>query len=274
MIQINKDTRICISVAARPSNFGTTVHNVAYRALGLNFCYKAFQVSDIAGVITGVRALGIRGCSITMPFKEVVVQYLDSLDDTARAIGAVNTIVNNEGCLIGYNTDVNGAKVVLRTLEIRKDDQVLLIGAGGVAGAIKYALQQLGITNVLVSNRNGQKAEKLVKGTEFRTIPWSVRNEARVDVLINATSIGMKPGIDEMPVSESLLRGCRAVMDVIVTPMESRLIREAERLEKKVVRGYEMSLHQAASQFRLYTGARAPLDVMRAGIEALLKSTE
>ena len=274
MTQINKDTMVCISVAACPSNFGTTIHNAAYRALGLNFFYKAFQVSDIAGAITGVRALGIRGCSVSMPFKETVIQYLDVLDDTACSVGAVNTIVNNEGYLTGYNTDAYGAKVVLQMLEIRKDDQVLLIGAGGVARAIKYALQQLRITNVLISNRDSQKAEKLAKDTEFRKIPWSARNEVKVDVLINATPIGMKTDINAMPVSENSLHDCRVVMDVVVSPMESRLIREAERLGKKVAHGYEMSLHQAAAQFRLYTGVDAPLDVMRVSIETLLKSTE
>ena len=271
-MEINKDTKVCISVAARASNFGTTLHNAAYRALGLNFFYKAFQISDIAEAIIGVRALGIRGCSVTMPFKESVIQYLDSLDDTARAVGAVNTIVNDNGYLTGYNTDAHGARTVFGTLKIRKDDRVLLIGAGGVAGAIKYAFRQLGITNVLVSNRDSQRAEKLIKGTEFRAIPWSARNDTRVDVLVNATPVGMKPDINAMPVSESLLRNCRIVSDVIVAPMESRLIREAKRLGKKVARGYEMSLHQAAAQFRLYTGVDAPLDTMRASMEILLKS--
>jgi len=114
----------------------------------------------------------------------------------------------------------------------------------------------------------------LVSAFWTRAIPWSARNEVKVDVLINATPIGMKPDINAMPVSESSLRDCRAVMDVVVSPMESRLIREAKRLGKKVAHGYEMSLHQAAAQFRLYTVVDAPLDVMRVSIETLLKSTE
>ncbi len=270
MTHINKDTIVCISIAAHPSNFGTTVHNAAYRALGLNFIYKAFQVSDIAGAITGVRALGIRGCSVTMPFKETVIQYLDVLDDTARATGAVNTIVNEEKYLTGYNTDSYGAKIILHTLDIGKNDQILLLGAGGVARAIKYALQQLKIKNVIISSRNRQNADKLILDTEYSTIPWSSRNETNIDILINATPVGMKPDINKMPVNLDVLYHCRTVMDVVVSPAETMLIREAKKLKKNVVHGYEMSLHQAAAQFTLYTGINAPLDVMRESIKNIL----
>src|SRR3990172_6053257 len=107
-MQIEKDTQLCISVAARPSNFGTTIHNAVFRKLGLNFIYTAFGITDIAGAVVGVRALGIRGCSVSMPFKEAVIPYLDALDPAARTIGAVNTVVNDSGRLTGYNTDIAG----------------------------------------------------------------------------------------------------------------------------------------------------------------------
>lgn len=271
-MRFNKDTILCISVAERPGNFGTTVHNAAYEALGLNFAYKAFGIADIAGAITGVRALGIRGCSVSMPFKEAVMKHLDALHPTAQVIGAVNTVVNEEGYLTGYNTDADGAKVALETLGIRKNDTILLLGAGGAARAILYALQQLQVTRVVVANRDLQKARKLAEYGGSEAIEWSARNQARVDVLINATPVGMEPAIDQMPVNEGVVYGCRAVMDVVVSPAETRLIKEAKKLGKQVALGHEMSLHQATAQFRLYTGVGPPLDVMRASIETLLRS--
>ena len=270
-MHVNKDTVMCISVASRPSNFGTTVHNAAYRALGLDFLYKAFGISDIAGAIAGVRALGIRGCSVSMPFKEAVIEYLDELDATAQSIGAVNTVVNDNEYLTGYNTDAYGAQIALQTLDIQSSDRVLLLGAGGAAKAIKYALQQLGIRNVLVSNRTTSKAEKLIEDTDYEMISWPERNQVKADVVINATSVGMQPIVEAMPIDENLLRSCRAVMDVVVSPLESRLIKEATDMGKKVVPGYKMSLHQAAAQFRLYTGEDAPIIIMERAIITLLQ---
>jgi shikimate dehydrogenase len=267
---INKDTQLCISVSSRPSNFGTILHNAAYAELGLNFAYKAFGISDLAGAIAGVRALGIRGCSVSMPFKGAVVPLLDALDETAQAIGAVNTVVNEKGTLTGYNTDAHGARVALETLGIHKQDRVLLLGSGGAARAIMYALQQLQLGRVVLASRDFRRARQLAEYGGAEAIEWSSRNQTGVDVLINATPVGMEPDIDEMPSNENVVCGCRAVMDVVVSPAETRLIKEAKKLGKRVALGHEMSLHQAAAQFRLYTGVEPPLDVMRARMAALL----
>ena len=115
------------------------------------------------------------------------------------------------------------------------------------------------------------KAEDLTKGTDYGVIPWSERNLVKADVIINATSVGMQPNAEEMPVDSTLIERCRAVMDVVVSPLESRLIREARRRCKMAMPGYKMSLHQAAAQFRLYTGENAPLDVMEKAILSLLQ---
>lgn len=271
MVGLNKDTVLCISVASRASNFGTVVHNYAYQALGLNFIYKAFEISDIAAAIAGVRGLGIRGCSVSMPFKETVIDYLDELDTTAAAIGAVNTVVNNDGYLIGYNTDVVGATVALQALEIQPQDKVLLLGAGGMAKAIAYSLQQLGIRNILFCNRTASKlAEKKVS---YEVVPWQERNESQVDILINATSLGMQPNPEVMPVEMRLIQHCRSVMDAIVSPLESKLINAARDANKKVVPGYKISLHQAAEQFYLYTGVKAPLDILEKAVLEMLQQT-
>lgn len=271
-MEVNKDTVLCISVASRPSNFGTTVHNAAYRTLGLNFLYKAFGSSEIKGVISAVRALGIRGCSVSMPFKEEVIKELDALDEAAKSIGAVNTVVNDNGRLIGYNTDAYGAEIALKSLQIGTDDSVLLLGVGGVAKAILYSLRRLGIKRVFVANRTGAKARQLADSF-VEVVPWDSRHETKAGVIINATSLGMNPDADQTPLDLKETEGCHAVMDVVVSPMETLFIRKARDMKIRAVPGYKMSLHQAAAQFRLYTGVDAPLEVMELSITQLLQSS-
>lgn len=267
---VNKDTHLCISVASRPSNFGTTLHNAAYAALGLNFVYKAFGISDLAGALTGVRALNIRGCSVSMPFKEAVLPLLDDLDETARLIGAVNTIVNDSGRLTGYNTDAAGARKALESIRAEPGETVLLLGAGGAARAIVFALRQMGFSQVRVSSRDLKKISHLNSILPCQVVPWEEKHQARADLLINATSVGMSPDCDQSPVEAGLLRQARAVMDVVVSPLESSLIKLARSMGKDVAPGYLMSLEQAIAQFRLYTGEAPPRDVMEESLKRLL----
>ncbi len=267
---VNKDTQLCISVASRPSNFGTTLHNTAYAALDLNFVYKAFGISDLAGALTGVRALNIRGCSVSMPFKEAALPLVDELDETARLIGAVNTIVNDAGRLRGYNTDAFGARKALDSIRADPGDSVLLVGAGGVARAIVFALRQMGFGQVQVSNRDLKKIQGLDSILPCKVVPWNERHNARADLLINATSVGMSPDIDQSLMEARFLHQARAVMDVAVSPTESCLIKLARSMGKDVVPGYFMSLEQAIEQFRLYTGEAAPRDIMEQSLKHLL----
>ena len=269
-MSINKDTQLCISIAERPSNFGTTLHNMAYAALNLNYIYKAFAINDLAGAITGVRALGIRGCSVSMPFKQAVIPFLDEMDETAKSTGAVNTIVNCDGHLTGYNTDLIGARIVLASLQPEPDERVLILGAGGVARAILVALRQLGCTRVSVANRDIEKVATLNTIMPCSAVAWSEREKEPVQLLINATSVGMAPSVGLMPVDSNFVQGVRAVMDVVVSPMESRLIACARASGKTVALGYQMSLEQAAAQFTLYTGHAAPRSAMEDGIRTLL----
>ena len=139
-IRINKDTQLCMSLAARPGNFGTRFHNFLYRELGLNYIYKAFTTRDLDAAIGGVRALGIRGCAISMPFKEACIQYLDELDSSARGIMSVNTIVNSDGYLKGFNTDYTAVLTLIRSAEIPETPRFALRGSGGMAKASRMVL--------------------------------------------------------------------------------------------------------------------------------------
>ena len=269
---IDKDTQFCISLASKPSNFGTTLHNAAYAALGINFVYKAFEISDLTGAITGIRALNIRGCSVSMPFKEAVLPLLDNLDETAQLIGAVNTIVNDEGRLTGYNTDAFGARKVLEYLRAKPSDSVLVLGAGGAARAILFALRQIGFRKVRVCNRDVKKIQCLDPIMSCEIVPWEERHNLRVDILINATSVGMAPNANESPVDASLLSHARAVMDVVVSPMDSYLIKISRAMNKDVAPGYLMSLEQLIEQFRLYTNLIPPRAVIEQSMKNMIDS--
>ena len=254
---------LCISVAEKPGKFGITVHNAGYRALGLNFMYKTFAIDDIKGAIIGVRSLGIRGCSVSMPFKEKVIPFLDRLDPLAKKIGAVNTIVNDNGQLIGYNTDVIAVEKALKPLQIKNDNDIIIFGAGGVSRAILVALKNLKLKNITVANRTTRKGERLAKEFNVNFIQWSKRENVKAEVLINATSIGMFPNIFSSPISKNKIKNSQIVMDVVATPPKTKLIKIANKQGKITVDGLKLSLYQAFTQFKLYTGRNPPIQVMQ-----------
>jgi len=260
---------LCISVAEKPGKFGITVHNAGYRALGLNFMYKTFAINDIKGVIIGVRSLGIRGCSVSMPFKEKVIPFLDRLDPLAKKIGAVNTIVNDNGQLTGYNTDVIAVEKSLKPLQIKNDNDIIIFGAGGVSRAILVALKNLKLKNITVANRTTRKGERLAKEFNVNFIQWSKRESVKADVIINATSIGMIPNIFSSPISNNKIKNSQIVMDVVATPPKTKLIKIANKQGKITVDGLKLSLYQAFTQFKLYTGRNPPIQVMQKAARTL-----
>jgi len=270
-MNLQNNPTLCISVAEKPGRFGITVHNAGYRALGLNFMYKTFAIDDIRGVITGVRSLGIRGCSVSMPFKEKVIPFLDRLDPLAKKIGAVNTVVNDNGRLIGYNTDVIAVEKSLRPLQIKNDKDIIIFGAGGVSRAILVALKNLKLKNITLTNRTKRKGERLAKEFNVNFIQWSKRENIKADVVINATSIGMTPNIFSSPISKKEIENSQIVMDVVVTPPKTKLIKIANKQGKITVDGLKLSLYQAFTQFKLYTGRNPPIQVMQKAANTLYR---
>lgn len=267
---MDKNTQLCISIAARPGSFGTVLHNTAYAALGLNFVYKACSVSDVREAMNAVRTLGIRGCSVSMPFKQLVIPCLDEVDPEAGRIGAVNTVVNYQGVLTGYNTDLAGILGALHTLSLRPKDRILVLGNGGSARAILAALWKLGIGHVSVAARkNRQSLSQSFLGSASQ-IEWENREKEEADVLINATPIGMCPDNGSMPVCKHFLDSCRAVMDMVMSPFETKLIQYALSRGKLVAPGYQVGLEQVKAQFFLYTGVAAPQKAMQEAMKQLV----
>jgi shikimate dehydrogenase len=270
-MNLQNNPTLCISVAEKPGKFGITVHNAGYRALGLNFVYKTFAIDDIKGAIIGVRSLGIRGCSVSMPFKEKVIPFLDRLDPLAKKIGAVNTVVNDNGRLIGYNTDVIAIEKSLKPLQIKNDKDIIIFGAGGVSRAILVALKNLKLKNITLTNRTTRKGEKLAKEFNISFIQWTKRENVKADVVINATSIGMTPNIYSSPISKKMIKNSQIVMDVVVSPPKTKLIKIANRQGKITIDGLKLSLYQAFIQFKLYTGRNPPIQVMQKAAKTLYK---
>lgn len=263
---LNRHTQVCISLAARPSNLGTRFHNFLYDELGLDFLYKAMTTNDIAAAIGGVRALGFRGCSISMPFKESVITLIDELDESAEAIGSVNTIVNTDGVLVGHNTDYGAVRKLVSEAGFPKDARVLVRGSGGMAKATAAAFRDLGYHNGVLWARNASTASPLASELGYEWVASGENLEA--DVLVNVTPIGMSGGDETaLAFSEMQVRAASLVFDLVAVPEQTQLIQLAEKLEKPTIMGTQVSALQAAEQFFIYTGVKPSPDQVRAASE-------
>jgi shikimate dehydrogenase len=253
---LTKDTRLCISVAARPSNIGTRFHNYLYDLLGLDFIYKAFTTTDIVAAIGGVRALGIRGCSVSMPFKQDVIPLVDRVEDSARAINAVNTIVNDDGHLTASNTDYIAVQRLIDEHGLDGSQSVLIHGSGGMASAVGAAFRDSGFHNGIVVARNAETGGALAKQLGYEYAPEVGSHTA--GVIVNVTPVGMAGGPDahSSAFEKSTITKADTVFDVVALPSETPLITAAREAGVKVITGAEVIALQAAEQFERYTGVR------------------
>lgn len=262
----DRDTVLCMSLSGRPSSIGTRFHNYLYRELGLNYLYKAFTTTDLPAAIGGVRALGIRGCAISMPFKEAVIELIDVLEPSAAAIDSVNTIVNENGVLHAYNTDYAAVASLLASNAVDPSLPAAVNGAGGMAKAVVAALRDHGCTDVTVVARNAATGGALAEQYGFRHAT-AAPDGARV--LVNATPVGMSggPGADDLAFPEALIRAADTVFDVVAVPPETPFVRAGRAAGKTVITGAEVIALQAAEQFVLYTGVRPDPELVRTASE-------
>jgi shikimate dehydrogenase len=281
-MEINAHTQLC-GLLGNPveHSLSPAIHNAAFEKLGLNFVYLAFRVEDLPGAVKGLRALGnLRGFSVTIPHKVAIIPLLDEVEPTARNIGAVNTIVIENGRLIGSNTDASGALRALTEAGVAlRGEKVLMLGSGGAARAIAFALAAgTGIAKLTLLGIDEKERVGLAKDLKARTqlqvadgtITDHALREAIEDsrVLLHCTPLGMHPKVHESCVSASLLKPHLAVMDIVYNPLDTKLLTDAKAAGCKTIRGIEMFLNQAAGQFELWTKQKAPADVMRKVLES------
>jgi len=281
-MDINAQTQIC-GVIGNPveHSLSPAIHNAAFQKLGLNFVYLAFRVEAIGDAIKGLRAIdNFRGASVTIPHKVAAVSFLDSVEPTARHIGAINTIVSIGGTLTGYNTDATGALRALREGDVAvKGRQVIMLGSGGAARAIAFALgTEAGIDRLTILGIDDGERTALARDLRSKTgmtvldLPFDEEGLKKflpdAHVLIHCTPMGMSPKAHETCVPATLLHAGLAVMDIVYNPRDTRLLKDAKAAGCRTIPGIEMFLHQAASQFELWTNQPAPTDVMRKVLEA------
>lgn len=249
------------------------MHNTAFEHIGLNAVYLAFGVKDkhLVGAVAGIRALGIKGASVTIPHKIHVMDYLDEIDETALKIGAVNTIVNKEGYLYGYNSDCLGAMSALKEKTVIQGKKVVMAGAGGAARAIGFGIIAEG-GYLTILNQIKEEGERLAADLNANYHPLSEYRNHHGDIFINTTPLGMTPDTDSMAVTRDYLNKDMVVMDIVYNPLETRLLKEAKQAGCTTVDGLSMFVYQGVSQFESWTGEKAPVELMRSVVHQALSN--
>ncbi|MEN6355472.1 MAG: shikimate dehydrogenase [Armatimonadota bacterium] len=259
------------------------MQNAAIEALGIDYVYVPFHVlpNDLEKAVHGIRALNIAGVNVTIPHKENIIAYLDEVSERSMRIRSVNTVINKDGHLVGDTTDGRGflksAQAEWGKLDGKK---VLLLGAGGSAKAVSFALAEIGC-EIVIANRTFGRARELVEGlnTVFgrdaaRAIGMqreALADEAQsADLLVNTTSVGMSPDIDSTPIPGDLLHSNLLVYDLVYNPSTSRLVRQARERGARAVNGLGMLVHQGALSLEMWTGRQAPVDVMEEAAAVVL----
>jgi len=262
-----------------------SMHNAAFRAMGLDWCYIPLPVSTaraetIGEAVRGLPALGLRGANVTVPHKQAVMPHLDWLTPAAEAIGAVNTIrVEEDGQLSGDNTDARGFIADLRDHGVvLEGKRVLVLGAGGSARAIVFGLAEAGSTSIAILNRTMQKAQDLAM--DIRAVfpfcrisghdPQQLsRMASEADLIVNCTSLGMTPNVESTPWDDTLsFRADQVVYDLVYSPPQTRLLQKATADGAQAINGLGMLIWQGAIAFERWTGETPPVAVMRQAVEA------
>ncbi|NLV72738.1 MAG: shikimate dehydrogenase [Actinobacteria bacterium] len=255
------------------------LHNAALRSQGVDLVYLAFDVEPVqlSAAVSGLRALGVRGANVTVPHKEAVVAMLDQLDPMAARVGAVNTIVNDSGRLIGHNTDVHGFAAALRCLlpDGARGLRCVVAGAGGAARAVVAALIADGAARITICNRTLERAVELCRVAQNWGPPGCAavpQEESRTlladaDLLVNATAVGLSLDVKDFPLPVDTLHSGLVVVDVVYGTEPTALVQAARQRGARAMDGVEMLLMQAGCSYRLWTGLEPPIGVMRESME-------
>ena len=243
-------------------SMGYLIHNRAFREIGSPHIYVSFLVDNVEKFFNTFKEF-FSGLSVTMPAKVNIMPLLDHVDATAKSIGAVNTVVQEDKGWVGYNTDCSGAIAALEACTSLKDKNVLILGSGGTAKAIGYGIKEKGGRLTVTYNRNKERGESLAKELACELVHCRDAGTQTIDILINCSPVGMSPNINETPFTARDFKAGMVVFDSVYNPLETKLLREAKAAGCKVIQGSELFINQAARQFELWTGQPAPIDAMR-----------
>lgn len=274
-MQINSKTKV-VGIIGHPveHSLSPLIHNACFEELGLPFVYVAFDVTDLENAINGIRALGIRGVSVTIPHKISAIKYLDRIEGIAEKIGAINTIINDCNKLIGYNTDAYGIAAAFKESGITLSDKnCLILGSGGAGRASAFVVCESNPKKLDIISIETDQLKILLEDIKryyknnVQGLQWTEESLkkaiASADIIINATPVGMSPKVDECPIDPSLLKSGQTVFDVIYTPPETKLLSSAKKAGCKTISGVEMFIHQGVEQFRLFTGVTLKVEIFR-----------
>jgi shikimate dehydrogenase len=284
---ISGKTQICAIIGDPVEHtMSPPMHNAAFQELGLDYIYIPFQVKpeQLKQAVAGLRALNVRGFNVTIPYKVSVIPLLDKLDPLAEKIGAVNTVVNENGKLKGYNTDAEGFLRVLKEHGFKpKNKKVVILGAGGASRAISFILAQKGASLTILNREQEldwavdiarlvnanfkQEVKALELGHLAEVLPGT-------DLLVNATSVGMSPAVKDSLVPAKLLKGVPLVFDIVYNPVQTKLLKDAAAAGAQTIGGVDMLVWQGALAFEKWTGKKAPVDLMRQTAVKMLERHE
>ena len=262
---------LCGSIAGSIGGMGVKMHNAAFKDQNLPYVYVSFEPVNAQKAIDAMRGMGIRGLGVTMPFKEEVIPLIDKLDSVSREIGAVNTIVNDEGILTGYNTDVYGFITALQESVDCTNKSVVVLGAGGVAKTIIWSLKKY-TSKIQIYARDVTRGRQVAStfDVEYKGDMSELTGNEDYDILVNATSVGFKTS--ESILKEEQIRPNTIVFDVVFIPTSTTLLTYAQNRGCFTISGTRMLMHQACKQFELYTKNTAPVQVYEQVMNSILKS--
>ncbi len=242
------------------------MHNRAFSHLGIDALYETFRVKDVREAIKLIKETPLLGVSVTMPYKESVMEFLDEIDEVAQKIGAVNTILNHEGRLYGFNTDWIGVVRALKEVTPLEGKRVLVLGAGGGARAACYAFKKEGAI-IGISSRTFEKTQKLAFSFDGEAIEWEKRHKWDCEVVINAT-----PLLNEMPFPKESIKEGMVLMDMVYNPPITPFLEKGRKKGAKVVSGLRMLLFQGVKQFEIWLDMKAPEEVMWEALKEVTSS--
>lgn len=269
---IDEKTKLTGSIARKQTGLGPAMHNAAFNHLDLNFLYLALTVDDCNKALTAIKTLGFVGVAVSQPYKQKVIKFLDQVDPIAKKTGAVNTVINHQGKLVGFNSDWIGAAHALEEATSLENKSVALIGAGGAARAIAYGLKR-SKAKVTIYNRTQSNGIRLAKafGQSFGGRPENLQQDHGFEVIINATSVGYDDPKGAILKNNKVFHKDKLVMDIVFSPLETMFLKTAKSRGCITIPGYRMLIHQALFQFHKFTGKKAPFSAMENALKLQLK---